>query len=75
MQNPCTGFVSRYEMAKFVFEKLKIDADLDSCKSSDYKTAAQRPLNSRFNCDKIKALLGEDIEHWQIPLERFLEQL
>ena len=69
------GFVSRYEMAKFIFEKFKIDADLDSCKSSDYKTAAQRPLNSRFNCDKIKALLGEDIEHWQIPLERFLEQL
>lgn len=69
------GYVSRYEMSGFIFDKLDMNVNLTPCKTSDYKTAAQRPLNSRFNCDKIKALLGEDIEHWQKSLENFLRQL
>jgi len=70
-----SGYVSRYEMAKFIFDKLKMDVKIDRCKTSDYKTAAQRPLNSRFNCDKIQALLGSDIKQWQGPLTEFLERL
>lgn len=69
------GYVSRYGMAKFVFDKLDMSVNLTPCKSSDYKTAAQRPLNSKLNCDKIKVLLGEDIENWQKPLEDFLRRL
>ena len=69
------GFVSRFEMAQFIFEKLGICTDLKSCKSSDYITAAARPLNSCFDCRKIKALLDKPIEHWQKPLEKFLRQL
>ncbi len=69
------GYVSRYEMAKFIFGKLSMDAEVVPCKTSDYVTPAARPLNSRFDCSKIKALLGEKIEHWQGPLERFLRQL
>lgn len=69
------GYVSRYEMAGFIFETMSIDVELASCKSSDYKSAAARPLNSRFNCSKIKALLDEPIEPWQGPLEGFLVQL
>jgi dTDP-4-dehydrorhamnose reductase len=69
------GYVSRYEMAKFIFDKLKIDVKIDSCKTSDYKTAAQRPLNSRFNCDKIQAVLSGEIRQWQEPLTEFLERL
>jgi len=69
------GYVSRYEMAKFIFEAMSIDVDLAPCKSSDYKSAAARPLNSRFDCSKIKALLDEPIESWQSPLECFLRQL
>ncbi len=70
-----SGFVSRYEMAKFIFDKLKIDIKIDSCKTSDYKTAAQRPLSSRFNCDKIQALLPRAIRQWPQPLTEFLERL
>jgi dTDP-4-dehydrorhamnose reductase len=69
------GWVSRFEMAKFVFEKLNMPVTLTSCRTSDYKTLAARPLNSRFNCSKIKAVLNEPIEPWQKPLERFLRQL
>ena len=70
-----SGFVSRHEMAKFIFDKLKIDIKIDSCKTSDYKTAAQRPLSSRFNCEKIQALLPSAIRQWPQPLTEFLERL
>jgi dTDP-4-dehydrorhamnose reductase len=69
------GYVSRFEMAKFIFDKLNMSVDLRSCKTSDYASAAARPLNSRFDCSKIKVLLDKPIEPWQRPLERFLKQL
>jgi len=70
-----SGYVSRYEMAKFIFDKLSMDISLSPCKSGDYLTVAKRPLNSRFDCGKIKALLNEPIKPWQVPLEHFLRQL
>lgn len=69
------GYVSRFEIAKFTFDKLDISADLSRCKSRDYDSSAARPLNSRFNCSKIKALLDEPIKGWQEPLESFLRRL
>jgi dTDP-4-dehydrorhamnose reductase len=69
------GYVSRYEMAKFIFDNLSIDVTLLPCKTSDYVSAAVRPLNSRFDCSKIRALLDEPVEPWQVPLEHFLRQL
>ncbi len=69
------GYVSRYEMAKFIFEKLSMDVDLRACKTSDFASAAARPLSSRFDCSKIQALLDEPVEPWQVPLERFLRRL
>jgi dTDP-4-dehydrorhamnose reductase len=69
------GCVSRFEMAKFIFDKLNMSVDLSSCKTADFPTVAARPLNSRFNCSKIEALLDESIAPWQAPLGRFLERL
>jgi len=70
-----SGYVSRYEMAKFIFEKLSTDVDLQACKTSDFASAAARPLSSRFDCSKITGLLGQPAEPWQVPLERFLRSL
>lgn len=70
-----SGYVSRFEMAKFVFDKLNINVNLSRCKTSDYACAAVRPLNSCFDCSKIEALLCKPIENWKIELERFLEKL
>jgi len=69
------GYVSRYETAKFIFDNLSMDVNLLPCKTSDWKTDADRPLNSRFDCSKIQALLDEPIEPWQGPLESFVRQL
>ncbi|MHC4748860.1 MAG: dTDP-4-dehydrorhamnose reductase [Planctomycetota bacterium] len=69
------GYASRYEMAKFIIEKLSMDVSLLPCKTSDYVSAAARPLNSRFDCSRISSLLDEPIESWQVQLEHFLRQL
>ncbi|MFC1633239.1 dTDP-4-dehydrorhamnose reductase [Planctomycetota bacterium] len=69
------GHVRRYDMAKFIVDKLSMDNEVVPCKTSDFKSPAARPLNSRFDCSKIQALLSEPIEHWQKPLECFLRQL
>jgi len=69
------GYVSRYEMARFIFNRVPMGVSLRPCKTSEFSSAAIRPLNSRFNCSKIEAFLGEPIESWQGPLERFLRNL
>ncbi|MBM4103102.1 MAG: dTDP-4-dehydrorhamnose reductase [Planctomycetes bacterium] len=69
------GYVSRYEMAQFVFETLKVGVNLNPCKTSDFPSAAKRPLNSRFNCGKLEKLLGTAMRPWQEPLREHLEQV
>jgi len=67
------GFVSRFEMAQFMFQTLKMPVELSPCKTSDFPSAAKRPLNSRFHCGKIETALGRPMEHWKESLIRYLE--
>jgi dTDP-4-dehydrorhamnose reductase len=69
------GHVNRYEMAKFIFSTLKMDVSLSPCKTSDFPSAAKRPLNSRFDCRKLETLLGVKMRPWQEPLQDYLETL
>ncbi len=69
------GYVSRYDVAKYIVDKLSMDIGVVPCKTSDFPSPATRPLNSRFDCSKIQTLLSEPIGHWQQSLERFLEEL
>ncbi len=70
-----SGYVSRYDMARYIAEHLGLNVTVSPCKTSDFKSPAQRPLNSRFCCNKISAALDTPIESWQTSLQRFLEQL
>jgi dTDP-4-dehydrorhamnose reductase len=69
------GYVSRLEVARFIAGTLKLDVQLTGCKTSDYPSAAARPLNSRFDCAKIRPLLSGPVKSWQEPLEEFLKKL
>jgi dTDP-4-dehydrorhamnose reductase len=69
------GYVSRFEMAKCVIDKLGLDVELRACKSSEFVSLAARPLNSRFCCDRIAAILDKPIRPWQGPLEEYLRTL
>ncbi len=67
-------YASRLEVARFIAEKLNLGVKLTPCKTSDFPSAAARPLNSRFDCSKIRPLLSGPIKPWQGPLEEFLKQ-
>lgn len=69
------GYVSRFGMAQFICQHLGLSNRVIPRKSSDYPSKVQRPLNSRFDCTKIKAFLDSPIEPWPDPLRRFLEEL
>jgi dTDP-4-dehydrorhamnose reductase len=77
------GETSWYGYAQHVFalaraqgKALKLDdAQLKAIPSADYKTAAQRPLNSRLECSKLKSLLGLHIPHWQQGVDRMLAEI
>jgi dTDP-4-dehydrorhamnose reductase len=68
------GYTNRLGVAEFIAQKLGLDVQLAACKTSDYPSAAARPLNSRFDCGKIRPLLHGQIKSWQTPLEEFLKQ-
>ncbi len=69
------GYVSRFEMARFIINKLGIDVELSACRSSEFVSPAARPLNSRFCCDRIAAVLDKPIRPWQGPLEEYMRTL
>ena len=69
------GYVSRYDMARFVVDSLGLGIPVQPCKTADFTSPAQRPLNSRFDCTKVSALLAEPMKPWQDALCLFLEQL
>jgi dTDP-4-dehydrorhamnose reductase len=51
------------------------DAMLKAIPSSDYQTAAQRPLNSRLNCGKLKSSFALYLPHWTIGVNRMLTEI
>jgi dTDP-4-dehydrorhamnose reductase len=67
------GFASRYDVAKHV-AKVYGKGSIIPCKSSEFKTAAQRPMNSRFNCAKIESL-GINCPDWKESLDIYLKEL
>lgn len=69
------GYTSRFGVAQFIAETLGLDVQLTPCKTADFPSAAARPLNSRFDCGKIRPLLSGPIKPWQTPLEEFLRKL
>ncbi|OHB58044.1 MAG: dTDP-4-dehydrorhamnose reductase [Planctomycetes bacterium GWF2_50_10] len=69
-----SGYASRWETAQFIAQKLRLGAKILPCSSSEFKTAVQRPLNSRFDCSKIRSILKTEIKTWQQSLTNYLEQ-
>ena len=67
-----SGFASRYEMTRFLFDALGVQTKRVPCKTADLKSVAQRPLNSRFNCQKLETLLGRSMPTWQDMLKNYL---
>ena len=66
------GYASRFEVAKFILEQKGDKTPVSPCSSSEFKTPAHRPENSRFNCSKIDGVIDFKRPNWQESLRKFL---
>ena len=74
------GETTWYGYAQYVFAAarkhgvaLKLnDAQLLPISTAEYKTAAQRPLNSLLNCEKLNSGLSLRLPHWTAGVDRML---
>jgi len=64
--------------SEFATEILKIYGSksvIDAISSSEYVTQAQRPAFSLLNCEKAEQVPGVILEHWNVGLQRLMDQL
>lgn len=67
--------VSWYEFAKTIFECAGRDVQVNAITTSGYPTPAQRPQNSRLNCDLTKSVFDIDRPNWGNGLTKILKDL
>ncbi len=72
------GCASRYEWTQAILqndphpEEQKVQ-QLTTALSSDFPTAAQRPLISALNCERFKAAFGLALPDWQLALKMAMQ--
>jgi dTDP-4-dehydrorhamnose reductase len=56
--------------------KIKCGPDqIHSILTSEYPTAAKRPLNSRINTDKLKKTFMLELPHWESEVKKVLREI
>jgi dTDP-4-dehydrorhamnose reductase len=68
-----SGYASRYEVARYYFEKLGLSTLLLPVDSSYFPTPAKRPYFSAMSNAKISSLLGYTIPDWRNAVDRFVK--
>jgi dTDP-4-dehydrorhamnose reductase len=77
------GETSWHGYASFVLDyarragiSLKVSQEaVKAVSTSEFKTAAKRPLNSRLNTGKLQQTFGLVMPHWQFGVERMLSEV
>ena len=77
------GETTWHGYASFVIEiarrhgvSIKVAADaIKAVPTSEFHTAAKRPLNSRLNCGKLNKAFDLTLPHWQTGVERMLAEI
>lgn len=69
------GVASWYDFAVAILEEVGLPVDITPVPTSEYPTAAARPLFSVLDKSKVKAVYGITIPHWRQSLRRCLNQL
>ena len=77
------GETNWFHYAKFIAEeaielglKAKCTPDqIYAISTSEYPTAAARPLNSRFNCEKLKKTFMLELPDWQSEVKKVLREI
>ena len=70
-----TGHCSRYNWAKYILELSGWKGRLIPAKSSEFKTAAQRPEFSAMDTFPLGETIGYELPHWREATERFIDSI
>jgi dTDP-4-dehydrorhamnose reductase len=68
------SFVLDYARRAGILLKTSQDA-IKAVPTSEFKTAAKRPLNSRLDCSKLEKVFNLKLPHWQFGVERMLTEI
>lgn len=69
------GYCSWYEFAKYIFEVSNIDIEVNSIKTTQYKTKAKRPMKSRLSKETLDSINLKRLPNWQDAVKRYLKVL
>ena len=69
------GYLSWYDFAKMIMEKAGLPCRVLPVPSSEYPTAAKRPLNSRLDGSKLAAAGFAPMPSVEDALDRYLEEI
>lgn len=69
------GICSWAEFAQAIFKKAEKSVKVNPIPTSDYKTKAVRPLNSRMSKDKLVLCGFKKLPHWENALERYIKEI
>lgn len=65
------GYCSWLQLAEFVFKEIDADIEVTPVLTRDYKTNAERPLNSKLDKSKLK----NKMPHWKDAVRRFIKEI
>lgn len=69
------GFCSWYEFAKYIFEINNIDIKVNPIMTSDYKTTALRPINSKLSKSKLDEDGFNRLRNWKDAVLEYCNEL
>lgn len=67
--------VSWYEFATEIFQQARKHINVTPISTKNYPTPANRPLNSRLNCDSTEEIFGIERPDWRHALNDILDEL
>lgn len=68
------GYCSKYEWARYVFDKMEIKAPLLPCSTKDYPRPAGRPLNAILENRQLKSEGFNTMVSWQKDVDAFIDK-
>ena len=63
------------DFAREIFAQAEMKTGVIDIPSSEYKTLAKRPMNSRLNCDSLQKACGISRPDWRLGLAEILKEL
>jgi len=67
-----SGYTSRYELAKYYIQKMKLENSIVPVPMRDFKTKAKRPGFSAMSNEKLSNALNISIPTWEDGLIKYV---